>query len=1205
MSRPPKVKSQGQTSGVGLKERTWKRFLTGPDPVLLEELYIPGLAASLHYDRCCAYFSSSVLSAAARGFGKMIEHLIALGKKAPRPAVRLIVNEEMQAEDVRVMIETGDTRRLEEALLKRFKNPKDVLEKQRLKMLGWMVKTGLLDIRIGVMRRGTGIVHAKYGIMRDEAGEAVVFSGSGNETAQGLLANYEQLEISTSWDDPARLEHYRKEFDLLWSDSHADVHTVTLPEAVRLKLIKFAPKEPPIQEPSNALARQKAAMLWQYIMESPYFPDGGATCDATAMVDIWPHQRRVVEEVSAAWPYGRLLCDEVGMGKTIEAIMVLRRLLAGRGVKRALLLVPAGLLKQWQAELREKGGLLIPRLEGLDNLFWPDERREKVQDLAEALKEDVLLMSRETARTERNVAILLSSEPWDLVLLDEAHAARRKKQEEGEFNTGNLLLNLLRQLQLRRKARGFLLLSATPMQTHPWEPWDLLGVLGEGGEWLADFANVRHYYNTIRALKEGLCSHELAEATARLIIEDDNFPDQNGQKGTLTDISALAAQIEFASSTERETMTSWLRRSSPLARRMHRNSRSTLRHYYEKGLLETPPPRRKVIDIEYEHKDTREREIYDDIAKYIHKRFRELEVEKKGKGFVMTIYQRRASSSPHALKESLKRRRDGLNLVINHKAYSPDADRQDQPEGFIIDDIPDGEMGNKISTAYPEDPGKARQEREEVENLLDKLEALGSTDSKRDMFCDILKNITQDGRPVLVFTEYVDTMIYLRETLVDYYQGRLGCYSGEGGRIWEGNEWKTVTKDFITRALREGSLTILLCTDAASEGLNLQAAGALINYDLPWNPSRVEQRIGRIDRIGQRYEEIFINNFFLKDSVDERVYKVLRERCRLFEDFVGAMQPVLSLAQRFLLGEITPDLDELIAQAEKLEQDPVIQELFIDDDINETPDRKNAVSRQDLIHAIEILQGEFGLRIANNKNNFSTVQGMGSKLRVGFTVESLEANRDVLPLSIIHSPLLKIVEFLLHSGEQLPLVIGSSQEGPFRCSIAYWVGKNGIKEMNSVKQLSENIQSWDGVYPEPDECRKAEERAKKEAKRHVQKMLIEAQEKEEYSFWKQLQACKLRLLKEIGRFLICMENATTDIDGMFGRHLSREGATSRRLQKCLDMLGKNPEWTSNQHTDLVNFYHNLNEGQKSARRLGSEIDGALDDPRWVVQHPCP
>jgi len=233
---------------------------------------VPALARAVRYDRCCAYFSSSVLSAAARGFGKLIERLESMGECAPRPAVRLVVNEELTAEDVRAMTETGDLSKLEAALAKRFKTPKDLLERERLAMLAWLVKRGFLEVRVGMMRRGEGIVHAKFGLMTDGVGDCVIFSGSGNESAQGLLDNYERLEVSTSWEDPERYREYKEEFDSLWSDVHPEVHSVTLPEALRLRLIKLAPKKAPTEEPSSSLARQKAAMVWRFITEAPFLP---------------------------------------------------------------------------------------------------------------------------------------------------------------------------------------------------------------------------------------------------------------------------------------------------------------------------------------------------------------------------------------------------------------------------------------------------------------------------------------------------------------------------------------------------------------------------------------------------------------------------------------------------------------------------------------------------------------------------------------------------------------------------------------------------------------------------------------------------------------------------------------------------------------------------------------------------------------------
>jgi len=1190
------------TKPGALRGRTWKRFLRGPDPALLEELYIPALSEAVRYDRCCAYFSSTVLAAAARGFGRLIERLEGMGESAPRPAVRLVVNEELAEEDVRAMTETGDFSRLEPLLRRRFKNPTDILEKKRLAMLGWLVKRGLLEVRVGVMRRGEGIVHAKFGIMTDEAGDAVVFSGSGNESAQGLLGNYERLEVSTSWEDPERHREYGQEFAALWKDMHPDVHTVTLPEALRLRLIKLAPKEAPVVEPSTARARQKAAMIWHFIVEAPYLANGAAACDETSMVALWPHQRRVVEETAEAWPGGRLLCDEVGMGKTIEAILVLKRLMAGRGVRRALILLPAGLLKQWQGELREKGGMIFPRLEGTTTLIWPDEQTERVSGLAEALERDFLLMSRETARTEHNVPLLLAAKPWDLVILDESHAARRRKQEEGEFNSGTLLLNLLRQLQLRRRARGFLLLSATPMQTHPWEPWDLLAVLGEGGNWLADFAGVRDFYAAAVAVRNGRCDIETARKAVALISADRQFPPPPREGAGPTDESSIARKLVFVPSSQREKMARWLRCGSPLARRMHRNTRQTVRRYYEMGLLSDPPPQRLVKDVVFDFEDHAERKVYNSVGQYIERRYKELEREKPGKGFVMTIYRRRASSSPFALDCSLERRREGLRRVAERKAYDFDLVASDVPEALNVDDLPEEESGSKISAALPQDPQVARSELVEVERVLEDLQGLRGRDTKRYRFFEVLRQITEDGRPVLVFTEYVDTLEYLRDNLVAHYGKSLGCYSGGGGQRWDGEAWKSVTKDTITGALHSGELRALICTDAASEGLNLQAAGAVINYDLPWNPSKVEQRIGRIDRIGQKLPEVRVVNLFLKDSVDDRVYRALRSRCGLFEHFVGPMQPVLAKARKMLLGQEEVDLHALETAATEVEQDSLAEEIYVEsaaegEQINPAP-----VTRWQIEAALSKLRGEFGPRVVQDKavEKFK-LSGPGlSKTTFSSKVEVLERDRTVLPLSPLEPRLVKLAESLAHAGERLPLVIGSYQKAAFRSSAAYWVGDGELIPIESFEEIERRVEAWDGEYPDPDQWLRAERAAQRAAEKQVKSLEHRAAQREREGLERQLSAARLRLQRELGRFLACLGAGTEDLNGLLHQQMSRDIATAQRLRRCLEKLGGYPDWPPDLCRELEDFAGVLTENQRKARLLGKELDAALEDPRWLA-----
>ncbi len=695
--------------GQSLRAHQWKRFLSAPDPELLDGLYVPALKAAVRYDRCCAYFSSSVLAAAARGFGGMIERLQAMGDDAPRPAIRLLVNEELDRADVDALLETGASAALEDRLRGRLIDPRDALERERLGMLAWLARERLLEVRVGVMRNGSGILHAKFGIVTDEQDDALVFSGSGNETASGLRTNYEMLEVSASWQDAERHETLAAEFETLWTDRHPDVHTVALPEAIRQELVRYA-REPAAEPLVPSLAAQRAAMIWQFVAEAPYLADGVAACDATALVDLWPHQREVVRETATAWPDGRLLCDEVGLGKTIEAILILRRLMAGRGVSRALLLAPAGLLQQWQAELREKGGLLVPRLDAGFRLVWPDGREQRVENVAAALEQPLLLMSRELARLGDNHQTLMAAKPWDLVLLDEAHAARRKQQQEREYNSATLLLELLRSLQLRRQTRGILLLSATPMQTQPWEPWDLLAVLGEGGHWLADFGTVRRFYDAVAEVRAAPLSQPAGKQVVAAVASDPLFPPLPGADGATTRDQLLRQQLSFGTANDRQKLSRWLKEGAPLARRMHRNTRQTLAGYYRLGLLDASPAKRAIVDQRFDFDTAAERDTYDAISDYIDRRFSELESEKPGKGFVMTVYRRRAASSFAALRQSLERRKGGLQSVIANRARDEYLLGAEDVDLSLLDDLGDDWTEGKISSALPTDPGQARSE---------------------------------------------------------------------------------------------------------------------------------------------------------------------------------------------------------------------------------------------------------------------------------------------------------------------------------------------------------------------------------------------------------------------------------------------------------------------------------------------------------------
>ena len=178
-----------------------------------------------------------------------------------------------------------------------------------------------------------------------------------------------------------------------------------------------------------------------------------------------------------------------------------------------------------------------------------------------------------------------------------------------------------------------------------------------------------------------------------------------------------------------------------------------------------------------------------------------------------------------------------------------------------------------------------------------------------------VKSAVNTRDSAIVFTQYTDTMDYLREFLRASFGNQLACYSGRGGEQYRNGEWIVVLKETIKQQFRQGDIKLLLCTESASEGLNLQTCGVLINYDMPWNPMRVEQRIGRIDRIGQRYGTVRIHNFYYDGTVEAKVYRKLRDRIDAFSTVVGKLQPILAKVPTFLeraLMSVDPEEENVL-----------------------------------------------------------------------------------------------------------------------------------------------------------------------------------------------------------------------------------------------------------------------------------------------------
>ncbi len=354
----------------------------GPSDDRLGAFFIPALAASIHYDRSAGYFSSSMLAVAAAG----VTRLIANGGK-----MRLLCGAQLSEEDVEA-ISKGHAdleATLAVNMIKMYRAiPESTFVQKRLEALAWLVGSGQMQIKVVLPtdKNGTPLpathtesyYHPKEGLFTDAEGNQVGFSGSVNESATALEDNYESFMVFRSWDaSQPFLGQIQIKFDKLWNGKEKDWIALPIPEAVKLELLKYGTNTPPTHEPGETEspvkpppdspsidATQKERIVFQFLRDAPHLLNANRLGMATSTVQPWPHQIRVSDAVIERFPHSFMLCDEVGLGKTVEAGLAIRQLVLSGRVQRALILVPKSVLVQWQEELYEKFILNIPRYDG-------------------------------------------------------------------------------------------------------------------------------------------------------------------------------------------------------------------------------------------------------------------------------------------------------------------------------------------------------------------------------------------------------------------------------------------------------------------------------------------------------------------------------------------------------------------------------------------------------------------------------------------------------------------------------------------------------------------------------------------------------------------------------------------------------------------------------------------------------------------------
>ena len=919
-----------------LPDFDWRTKYDADGRSLLEAFFLPVLMSATRYDRTTGYFSAGVLTLASRG----VEGLVRNGGR-----MRLVVGCTLGDAEVQAIERGQQLKALVQDTLGAIPlEPRDDRERQALELLSWMVARGHLEMRVAVpcdsLRRPIAsnvIFHEKAGIVEDKAGNRIAFNGSINETAQGWTGNWESFHVFTDWRDASdrrRVDVEEESFQRLWNDKALRCLVVDVPSAVRDGLMQFLPQEgafparlldtPPIPpfDVSDADAPRPPRvappapppidlrrLVWSAIAQAPTWPDGGERVgEATCIITPWPHQVRAFERLYGTWPPKLLIADEVGLGKTIEAGLLLRQAWLAGKAKRVLILAPKAVLTQWQIELREKFNLNWPIYDG-SALHWCGCKALEGRVTRRVSRTDwhkepfVIASSQLMRRVDRVGDLTTAAEPWDLIILDEAHHARRKGAGLTRDKKPNQLLALMQ--KLRGRTQGLVLMTATPMQVTPIEVWDLLELLGLPPGWdehsfVAFFDKAAHpnpSHQDFEFLAEKFRAAERHFGAVSLEAVRRFLPGLGSlaAKKTLQALRDVAQTARKQLDSERRKGAIRIMQSAtPVARMISRHTRELLRRYYKEGRITTRIADRDVDDVLVPMTPT-ERAVYEAVEDYISSTYATASAEKRNAvGFVMTVYRKRVASSFAALRETLKSRLEDLR----HPGRTL-AGEDDLPDDEERDEQIDVDEASALAMDALETEAKAG-----IEEILASVKRL-PVDTKASHLITVLERLRSEGyQQVLVFTQFTDTLDFLRDHVARAGMSVM-CFSGRGGERRDNvGVWRPIGRDEVKRIFRLGEVDILLCTDAAAEGLNFQFCGALVNYDMPWNPMRLEQRIGRIDRLGQRFPRIRILNLQYEDTVETDVYLALRHRIGLFSQFVGKLQPILAKLPK-LLAETT------------------------------------------------------------------------------------------------------------------------------------------------------------------------------------------------------------------------------------------------------------------------------------------------------------
>ncbi len=810
------------------------------------------LAGAKSYDRIAGYFSSSILEIA----GEAIESIDG--------RIRIVCNSQLSRADV-------DVARAAQAAIRREwceSRPEALGDKARprFRRLYDGLRSGKLTVRV-LPDDVFGLIHGKAGVVTLADGRRISFLGSANESASAFRLNYELI-----WEDdaPDTVAWVQQEFDALWSSPHA----VELAEFVVGDLDRLARREP-IRDLDRWRGDPDPASA---VIEAPVYRRD---------VGLWEHQKYFVKLAFDAHrgPHGArfVLADQVGLGKTLQLAMA-AQLMALAGDLPVLVLAPKSLIWQWQDELDTLLGLPSAVWDGRQ---WLDERGiEHPGAGAESIRRcprRIGIVSTGLITRGSEAAELLAHMRFECVILDEAHRARRRNLGPdavfGPADPNNLLRFLW---EISPRTKSLLLATATPVQLHPIEAYDLLDALGRGSDAVLGGPGSR--WRNARASLDLVLGNVAPPAGFEECWEwlRNPFPPRSEGKEfqilrrslDLSDDAAYApgSAIDALRPSDRQRIEQGfdrlVKRHNPYIRTFVLRTREYLETTIDP---ETGEPYLTRVSVRLHGEsdaDAIQFPPFLEEAYHAAEDFCGLLAERANTGYFRTLLLRRMGSTMEAGRKTVQ-------SILN------DWQGLDESEH-------DEERDDQFRVLTP-------AERETLLRLERALNANRERDPKYAAIRRLLVDEQWLHHGCIVFSQYYDSVWWLAQQLTaDLPDEPIGIYAGANrSGVMQRGVFERRQRDALKYAVRRSGVRLLLGTDAASEGLNLQRLGSLINLDLPWNPSRLEQRKGRIQRIGQIRPEVDAYNMRYANSVEDRVHQLLSQRLEKISHLFGQLPDTL------------------------------------------------------------------------------------------------------------------------------------------------------------------------------------------------------------------------------------------------------------------------------------------------------------------------